>query len=109
MIKYEIFDGSKTYMFPSGEIATPDKIRSQFPAVDMFPHVLELNGPVVQAVMSLDALRSLHNIDPSISDEQAIQILEDIANTPVPVEPSAEERIAAALEFQNMMMLPDAE
>ena len=38
MIKLVLFDGSTTYMFPNGEIATPAKIRAQFPAVDVFPH-----------------------------------------------------------------------
>ena len=34
MIRLELFDGTKTYMFPNGDIATPEKIRQQFPAVD---------------------------------------------------------------------------
>lgn len=107
MLKLEKFDGKKTYMFPNGDIATPQKIREQFPAVDYFPHVLEINGNVCQAVMELQALRSIYNIDPNISDDEAIDAIEQIINTPPQVSPSAEERIAAALEYQNLLTLPD--
>lgn len=108
MLRLEKFDGQKTYMFPSGEIATPEKIREQFPAVDYFTHVLEINGNVCQAVMELAALRSIHNIDPSLSDDEAIAEIEAIINTPPPPsEPTPEERIAAALEYQNLLTLPD--
>lgn len=107
MLRLEKFDGTKTYMFPNGAVATPDAIRSQFPAVDAFTHVLEINGNVCQAVMELQALRSLHNVDESLTEEEAIQVLEQIINTPPEQIPSPEERIASALEFQNILMLPD--
>lgn len=109
MLRLEKFDGTKTYMFPNGDIATPEAIRSQFPAVDTFTHVLEINGDVCQAVMSLSALRSLHNIDESLSDDEAITVLEEIINYVPEYTPLPEERIAAALEFQNILMLPDEE
>ena len=105
MLKLEKFTGNKTYMFPNGDIATPEKIRQQFPAVDYFTHVIEVNGDVCQAVMNLNALRQMHNIDANLNEDEAIAALEQIINTPVAPQPSAEERIAAALEFQNLMML----
>lgn len=106
MLKLEKFDGQKTYMFPNGAIATPETIRAQFPAVDTFPHVLEVNGDVCQAVMNLKALRQMHNIDEALTEAEAITAIETIMNTPPPeLEPSAEERIAAALEFQNLLSL----
>ena len=85
------------------------QLQKQFEHVDYFPHVLEINGDVCQAVISLNALRQIHNIDESISDDEAIQLLEEIINTPPEQVVSAEERIAAALEFQNILMLPDEE
>lgn len=106
MLKMVKFDGKKTYMFPNGEVATPEKIRAQFPAVDVFTHVLEINGNVCQAVMELGALRGIHNIDESLTEDEAIAKIEEIINTPAPEPaPSAEERIAASLEFQNLMSL----
>lgn len=106
MLKLVKFDGTKTYMFPSGEIATPTIIREKFPAVDLFTHVLEINGDVCQAVMNLNALRQLHNIDDALSESEAIAAIEVIINTPPPVpDPTPEERMAAAMEFQNMLAL----
>ena len=106
MLKLEKFTGSKTYMFPNGDIATPERIISDFPAIQTFPHVLEINGNVCQAVMELQALRGIHNIDENLTDDEAIEAIEVIMNTPPPEpEPSAEERIAAAMEFQNLMMM----
>jgi hypothetical protein len=106
MLRLEKFDGTKTYMFPNGAIATPDVIRAQFPAVDLFPHVIECNGDVCQAVMNLNALRQMHGIADTLTEAEAITAIETIINTPPPVpEPTAEERTAAALEYQNLLTL----
>ncbi|NCB96581.1 MAG: hypothetical protein EOM35_09075 [Negativicutes bacterium] len=110
MLRLVKFDNQTTYMFPNGDIATPDIIIQQFPAITHFTHVLEVNGDVCQAVMNLKALRGIHNIDESITEDEAIAALEVIINTPPPEpvvsdEPTAEERIAASLEYQNLMMM----
>jgi hypothetical protein len=106
MVKLEKFTGNKTYMFPNGTVATPDRIINNFPAVQHFTHVIEVNGNVCQAVMELAALRQMHNIDDSLTEEEAIQAIQDILNAPLPEpELTPEERIAAAMEFQNMMLL----
>ena len=106
MLKLEKFIGDKTYMFPNGALATPEIIRTQFPAVDIFPHVIEVNGDVCQAVMNLNALRQIHGIDDTLSEVEVISIIEAIINIPPPIpEPTAEERMASAMEFQNLMSL----
>ncbi len=107
MLKLELFSGNKTYMYPNGEIATPERIIQDFPAIQMFPHVIEVNGNVCQAVMELQAVRNQHNIAEELTDVEAIQAIEEIMNTPQELDnsPSAEERIAAAMEFQNLMMM----
>ncbi|NLH00503.1 MAG: hypothetical protein GX488_01145 [Clostridiales bacterium] len=106
MLRLVKFDGKTTYMYPSGEIAPPERIRKDFPAVDYFAHVLEINGNVCQAVMELEALRNRYNIDPSLTEEEAIAAIQAIINTPPPEpQPTPEERIAAALEFQNLLAM----
>lgn len=106
MIRLVKFDNKTTYMYPNGEIATPERIKNDFPAIEYFTHVLEINGDVCQAVMNLKAMRNMYNIDESLSDDEAIQAIEEIINTPPPIpEPTPEERIASALEFQNLMMM----
>lgn len=103
-----MFNGTKTYMYPNGQIATPDVIRADFPAVDIFPHVIEVNGSVCQAIQELQALRNIHGIDETLSDDEALLAIEVKINTPAPLvekEPTAEERIASALEYQNLLSM----
>ena len=110
MKKLEKYTGNNTYMFPNGALATPEKMLEQFPAVLAFAHIIETDeaGEVCFAVENLSAMRSLYEIDASLTDEKAIAAIEEIINAPAPEpEPSAEERIAAALEYQNMASLPD--
>lgn len=108
MYKLEKYTG-KTYMAPSGTLYTPERIKQDFEAIDVFPHVIQTdeNGEMCWAVMNLSAMRSQYAIDPSLSEDEAIAKLEEIINTPQEIDdtPSAEERIAAALEFQNLMSM----
>jgi hypothetical protein len=105
VLKLKKFDWSTTYMFVDGTLATPEIIHQRNPAVDHFTHVLELNGDVVQAIMALSALREIYKIDPLLTEDEAILALEVITNTPPPVVISAEERMASAMEFSNLMTL----
>lgn len=109
MLSIKRFDPTKTYMFPNGTLATPEAIRASFPAVDHFTHILEINGDVVQAVMSLKAVRGIHKVDESKTEDEAIADLELLFNTPAPIVVGPEERTAAALEFSNLMMLDDVQ
>lgn len=105
MIKIEKFTGDKTYMYPNGTLATPEKIKKDFPAVEVFVHIIETDeaGQVCFAVQNLAAVRSQMGIDLSLSEDEAILKIEEIRNAPLPEpEASAEERIAAALEYQNL-------
>lgn len=102
----EKYTGTKTYMFPNGSLATPEVMQAQFPAVLTFSHIIETDeaGEVAFAVQNLSAMRSFYNIDPNLSESEAIAAIQEIVNTPEPEpEPSAEERIAAAMEYQNLM------
>lgn len=106
MIKIEKYNGSKTYMFPNGELATPEKVREKFPAVTSFTHIVETDeaGQVLFAIQNLAAIKSQMGIDANLSEEESIRKIEEIRNAPAPEpEVSAEERIAAALEFNNIL------
>ncbi|MBP0984964.1 MAG: hypothetical protein J6A19_14685 [Oscillospiraceae bacterium] len=110
IIKYT---GEKTFMFPSGAIATKEEVLIQFPAALMFTHVVETDEAeeVMWALENLSALRTQFGIDSSLTEEEAIAAIQEIINTPEPenTEVTAEERIAAALEYQVMASLPDEE
>ena len=110
VIKYT---GDKTFMFPNGELATPEVVSAQYPAVTAFTHIIETddNCEVLFAIQNLSAMRNIYNIDTSLTEDEAIAKIEEIVNTPEPesTEVTAEERIAAALEYQVMASLPDEE
>lgn len=106
MIKIEKYTGTKTYMFPNGELATPEAIKKMFPAVERFAHIIETDeaGQVCFAVQNLAAIRSQMGIEFSLTEDEAIKKIEEIRNTPDPEpEPDATERIAAAMEYQNLL------
>ena len=103
----EKYTGEKIYMFPNGALATKEAVLDQFPAALSFVHIVETdeNGEVMWAFENLSAMRTMHNIDKSLSESEAISALQEIINTPPVIDESAsaEERIAAALEYQNLM------
>lgn len=106
--KIEKYTGDKTYMFPNGAIATKEAVLKQFPAALSFVHFVETdeNGEIMWAFQNLSAMRTMYEIDSSLSEEEALRKIEEIINTPpAEPEPSAEERMAAAMEFQNLMSL----
>ena len=111
MKKIELYTGDKIYMFPNGDIATKERMLEQFPAVLTFDHIIETDeaGEVAFAVQNLSAMCSLYQIDISLSVEEKIAKIEEIINTEPEEDTSAstEERIAAALEAQVLMSLPD--
>lgn len=105
MIKIEKFTDDKTYMYPNGSLATPEKIKKDFPTVEAFVHIIETDeaGQICFAVQNLAAVRSQLGIDLSLSEDEAILKIEETRNAQPPEpEASAEERIATALEYQNL-------
>ena len=98
------FDSNKVMMYPNGALA---RIAEDFPAVNVFTHIIETdeNEQVCFAVQNLSAMRTHYNIDKTLTEDEAIQAIEDIMNTPPEDIPSAEERIASAMEYQNLMSL----
>lgn len=109
----EKYTGEKLYMFPNGTLATKEAVLEHFPAALSFVHVVETdeNGEVMWAFQNLSAMRTLHGIDKSLTEAEAIAALQDIINTPPAADdtPSTNERIAAALEYQNLMAMEDME
>lgn len=105
MIKVEKYTGTKTYMFPNATLATPEAMLAKFPAVLSFAHIIETDeaGEVCWAVENLSAIRSQMGIDSTLTETNAIAAIEVIRNTPPEQVVSADERIAAAMEYQNLM------
>ena len=112
MVKIIKYTGEKTFMFPNGALATKEDVLKQFPAALAFVHIVETdeNEEIMWALQNLSAVRSQLGIDSSLSEDEAIVAIQEIRNTvpePENTEATAEERIAAALEYQVMASLPD--
>ena len=104
----EKYTGTKTYMYPNGTIATVESVTENFPAWQNFTHIVETDeaGEVLFASQNLSATCSIYGIDCSLLESEKIKKIQEMVNAPTPIQqPSAEERIAAALEFQNLLSL----
>jgi hypothetical protein len=108
MNKLEIYTGTKPYMTPSGTLYTQERLVQAFPAALTFTHLIHTDegGEVCFGVYNYRTFCVQHGLNPDDQPTTNIPLLEEIMNAPVPAPvPSAEERIAAALEFQNLLML----
>lgn len=105
-MKLEFYNNQKTYMYPSGAVASPDRVRKDYPAINLFPHVIEVSGNVIQAINEFEALKDLYEVVESDPQKALLEIelRQKEIKERIP-EPSAEERIAAALEFNNLLGL----
>ena len=111
MKKLEIYDGTKTYMYPNMKLATPEVVLADFPAILAFKHVIETdeNGQVLFAVENFSAMRSRYNIDTTLTDDEALEAIQEIINAePEPVLDD-NTRIADALEDLVVLNMPDEE
>lgn len=113
MKKLERYTGDKVYMFPNGSLGTREAVLQQFPAAESFTFVVttDSSGEVMLGMDNLSLLRDVYNIAPELTEDEAIAAIEEIINTQpeISTEATAEERIAAALEYQVMASLPDEE
>ena len=111
-MKVKKYTGDKTFMFPNAELATPEVVLEKFPAAITFPHIIETddNEEVLFSMENLSAIRTMYHIDPELTEDEAIFAIEKIRNAepesePIDTAPSPEERIAAAMEYQNLLSL----
>ena len=110
MIKVLKYTGDKTYMYPSGRIASPEVVKADYPAVEVYPYIIETdeNEQVIFSISNLSVVRAQLEIDPELSEDEAIAKIQELRNAPPVIEepePDAAERIAAALEYQNLLSL----
>ncbi|MBU5331873.1 hypothetical protein KQI61_06655 [Anaerocolumna aminovalerica] len=104
----EFYNPEKTYYYPNSKIATPEQ---DFPILlSGMRLVIETDSEGIYfytAPVSLNMLADRHDVDiTGLSDEEALQAIEDKMNEPYPEpEPTSEDRIAAALEYQNLLSM----
>ena len=116
MKRYAIWDKQSPVIVPTGKVFTAEQWKEKYPvaALESITVVCaagEVNGGFFGTLGQLEQIYGEQGADFSAcqtpEDKLAvIEAFEDALNTPSD-EPSAEERIAAALEYQVMASLPD--
>lgn len=107
----EIYDSKKTYLYPNMTLAAPEDITNTFPAVNITKCVIttDTEGNMFYSVEPLSAMVNRLGADTSQckSDEEILTLLENIIDNPRTPEPeiTAQDRIAAALEYQNLLSM----
>lgn len=118
MKRYAIWNKTDPVITPVGEVLTAEQWKERYPAAAL-PNITvvcaagEVNGGFFGTLGQMMQMYEAQGCDFSacVSDEdklKAIEAFED-AQAAAASAPGAEERIAAALEYQAMASLPDAE
>lgn len=108
--RYVVWDKVSPVLTPVGEVLTPDKWIGRYPAAGIIKTVCaggELNGAYFGVFSTMVNMYAAQGCDFSecVKDQDyldAIEAFEDEMNKPN-TEPTAEERIAAAMEYQNAL------
>ena len=115
-MKYKIWNKQDNLITPIGEVLTPQQVFERYPAaaVDGIKYII-CDAPINMAVfMEFEATKEHYKrlgvpITDTMTDQEVLDAISYWEENPPKPEPTSEERIAAALEFQNLIMLPDVE
>ena len=114
MGRYAIWDKESEVITPIGELLTAEEWKERYPVarsekVKVVCAGGEINGAFFSTLGQMVEMYGAMGCDFSecVTDQDklnAIEAFEDLRNTPS-TEPTAEERIAAAMEYQNLMSI----
>lgn len=114
--RYAIWDKTSPIVTPVGEVLSAEQWKARYPVAELSNIVVvcsagEINGGFFGTLGQMVQMYEGQGADFSeattdIEKLEVIEAFEDAMNEPSN-EPTAEERIAAALEFQAMASLPD--
>jgi hypothetical protein len=114
MPKYKIWDRETDLVTPIGEVLTPEQVFARYPASSLADmKYIICDAPISMGVfMEFEATKEHYKhlgvpITDDMTDQEVLDAISYWEENPPEPEPTAEERIAAMLEFQSMMMLPD--
>ena len=112
MKRYAIWNKQDPIITPIGEVLSAEQWIARYPVAGVSSITVvcgagEINGSFFGTLGQMVQMYEAQGADFSVcvSDEDKLQVIEDFEdamNAPS-TDPSAEERIAAALEYQNMM------
>lgn len=116
MKRYAIWNKQDVILTPIGEILTAEQWIQRYPIAGL-DHITvvcgagEINGSYFGTLGQMVQMYEAQGADFSscVTDEDKLNVIEafEDAMNQAPSTPSTEERIASALEYQNLMSMPD--
>ena len=115
-MKYKIWNKTDNLVTPTGKVLTPQEVFQKYPAAAMegMKYIIA-DQPISMAVfMEFESTKNAYKqmgvpITDDMTDQEVLDAISAWEENPPAPEPTAEERIAAALEFQNLNSLPDVQ
>lgn len=117
MARYQIWDKTSDVYTPSGAKFTAKEWATRYPWSDIPGAKMIITTGIINGgvAMEFESTKTVYTqrgaaITEDMTDEEVLAAIEDFEDNPPTVEESvsAEERIAAALEYQNLTTLEDA-
>lgn len=108
-MKYKIWNKTDSLITPAGTVLTPEQVFERYPAsnVEGIKFVI-CNAPISMGVFMEFEQTKMHYaqlgviFNDNMTDQEVLDAITFFEENPLEAEPTAEERIAAALEFQNL-------
>ena len=114
MSRYAIWDGVSDIYTPSNEKFTAEEWTARYPWIRIPGAKMIITTGLINGgtAMEFEATKAHYQrlgaeITEDMSDSEVLDAIEAFEDTPPDSEPTAEERIAAMLEFQALSSLPD--
>lgn len=111
-MKYKIWDKKETLITPIGEILTAEDVMNRYPVarLDNMKFII-CDAPITMGVfMEFEQTKQTYKqlgvpITDDMTDQEVLDAISYFEENPPIPEPTAEERIAAAMEFQNLLSM----
>lgn len=111
-MKYKIWDRQETLITPVGEVLTAEQVIERYPA-SALPNMkfIICDAPISLGVfMEFEQTKQMYKqmgvpITDDMTDHEVLNAISYFEENPPIPEPTAEERIAAAMEFQNLLSM----
>lgn len=111
---YKLWNKTDTLATPSGAVFTAEQIRQQYRAVDIPDSKWIINTGVISmgVFMEFEATKDCYRrqgvkFTDDMTDQQVLDAISAWEENPPKAAPSAEERMAAAMEFANILNMPE--
>ena len=115
-MKYKIWDKSENLVTPTGKVLTPQEVFLQYPAaaIEGMKYIIA-DQPINMAVfMEFESTKNAYKqmgapITDDMTDQEVLDAITYFEEHPPEPAPTPEERIAASLELQSMLQMPDVD